>query len=225
MNDKPDAQPADAALGVEDGDLEAEPAVAAELFGGRIELARQFTAALAVHGEERGLIGPLELPRLWTRHVLNSAIAAPLFPAGRVGDVGSGAGLPGIVLAIARPDVQWVLIEPMERRVTWLREQVAALGLDNVQVFHGRGEEWGEGASLDAVTARAVSALRTLIPFTAPLVRDGGELILLKGASAPNEIAAAEKVIRKYKLKDVRVEVLGEGVLSETTRVVRAIVR
>lgn len=209
----------------ETASVEAEPAAAATLFGDRLDLARQFTTALAEHGEERGLIGPQELPRLWTRHVLNSAIAAPLFPAGRVGDVGSGAGLPGIVLAIARPDVQWVLIEPMERRVTWLREQVDALGLDNVEVFHGRGEEWGEGASLDAVTARAVSALRTLVPFTAPLVKDGGELILLKGASAPNEITAAAKVIRKYKLSDVRVEVLGDGVLAESTRVIRAHVR
>lgn len=208
-------------------DLEVEPEVASEIFGDRIDLARRFTAALAEHGEERGLIGPLEAPRLWTRHILNSAIAAPLFPAGGlVGDVGSGAGLPGLVLAIARPDVRWVLIEPMERRVAWLEEQVASLGLDNVVVERARAEEAGryEGV-LDAVTARAVSALRTLLPWTAPLVRDGGELILLKGTGAPAEIEAAAKAIRKYKLSDVRVEVLGEGVLAEETRVVRAIVR
>lgn len=205
-------------------ELEAEPTVAAEIFGDRIDLARRFTDALALHGEERGLIGPLELPRLWTRHVLNSAIAAPLF-SGRVGDVGSGAGLPGLVLAIARPDVQWVLIEPMERRVAWLREQSDELGLENVEVFRGRGEDWKEGAVLDAVTARAVSALRTLIPLTAPLVRPGGQLILLKGAGAPGEIEAAEKQIRTFRLSDMRVDVLGEGVLSETTRVVRATVR
>ena len=204
--------------------VEEEPAVAAELFGDRIDLARKFTAALAEQGEQRGLIGPLELPRLWTRHILNSAIAAPLF-SGHVADVGSGAGLPGLVLAIARPDVKFTLIEPMERRTTWLTEQVEALGLDNVDVFRGRGEEWGAGASFDAVTARAVSALRTLIPFTAPLVRSGGELILLKGQSAPNEITGAEKQIRKFKLSDVRIEVLGEGVLGESTRVVRAFVR
>ncbi|MBF0816678.1 16S rRNA (guanine(527)-N(7))-methyltransferase RsmG [Microbacterium paludicola] len=207
--------------------LEPEPAAAVALFGDRIELARAFTAALAEHGEERGLIGPLEVPRLWTRHILNSAIAAPLFPAGGVvGDVGSGAGLPGIVLAIARPDVRFVLIEPMERRVAWLEEQVAALGLDNVVVERARAEEAGryEG-TLDAVTARAVSALRTLIPWVAPLARDGGELILLKGTGAPTEIEAAQKAIRKYKLSDVRVEVLGEGVLAEETRVVRAVVR
>ncbi|GLJ60816.1 MULTISPECIES: 16S rRNA (guanine(527)-N(7))-methyltransferase RsmG [Microbacterium] len=207
--------------------LEAEPAEAAALFGDRIDLARTYTQALAEHGEERGLIGPLEVPRLWSRHILNSAVTAPLFPeGGRVGDVGSGAGLPGLVLAIARPDVQWVLIEPMERRTTWLNEQVAALGLDNVVVERARAEEAGrwEGV-LDAVTARAVSALRTLIPWTAPLVRDGGELILLKGQSAPNEIDAAAKAIRKYKLSDVRVEMVGEGTISEPTRVVRALVR
>ncbi|MGC5223652.1 16S rRNA (guanine(527)-N(7))-methyltransferase RsmG [Micromonospora sp. DT81.3] len=205
-------------------ELEQEPAAAATIFGGRVDAARRFTEALAEHGEERGLIGPLELPRLWSRHVLNSAIAAPLF-SGRVGDVGSGAGLPGLVLAIARPDVRWVLIEPMERRVAWLREQVESLELDNVEVVRGRAEDWKEGPVLDAVTARAVSALRTLIPLTAPLVRDGGELILLKGAGAPGEIGAAEKQIRKFKLTNTRVELLGEGVLEEPTRVVRATVR
>lgn len=205
-------------------ELELEPAAAADIFGDRIGLARQFTAALAEHGEERGLIGPLELPRLWTRHVLNSAVAAPLF-SGTVGDIGSGAGLPGLVLAIARPDVQFVLIEPMERRVAWLTEQVDELGLENVEVFRSRGEDWRRGPVLDAVTARAVSALRTLIPVTAPLVRNGGELVLLKGASAQQEIAAAEKQIRKFKLSDVRVEVVGEGLLAEPTRVVRATVR
>lgn len=207
--------------------VEREPDAATTLFGDRIELARAYTAALAEHGEERGLIGPQELPRLWTRHVLNSAIAAPLFPAGGLaGDVGSGAGLPGLVLAIARPDVSWVLIEPMERRVTWLEEQVAALGLENVVVERARAEEAGryEGV-LDAVTARAVSALRTLIPWVAPLARDGGELILLKGMGAPAEIEAAQKQIRRFKLSDVRVEVLGEGLLAEETRVVRATVR
>jgi len=207
-------------------EVEPEPAAAAAVFGERIEVARAFTAALAAHGEERGLIGPLEPPRLWTRHVLNSAVAAPLFPAGgRVGDLGSGAGLPGLVLAIARPDVRWVLIEPMECRVAWLDEQVAALGLANVEVLRARGEDWREGPVLDAVTARAVSALRTLIPLAAPLVRSGGELILLKGANAANEIAAAEKVIRKHRLMDVRVEPVGEGVIDEPTRVVRATVR
>ena len=203
--------------------LEAEPEVAAILFGDQIAAARRFTDNLAVQGEERGLIGPLELPRLWTRHVLNSAIAAPLFH-GSSADVGSGAGLPGLVLAIARPDVEWTLIEPMERRVAWLTEQVADLELSNVTVLRGRAEDV-EPKQFDVVTARAVSALRTLLPWTAPLVRDGGELALLKGQNAGAEIDAAAKQVKKYRLSDVRVEVLGEGVLSETTRVVRAAVR
>ena len=135
--------------------IEVEPAEASVVFGDRIELARRFTAALGEHGEERGLIGPLEPARLWSRHILNSAVAGPLFAAGaRVGDVGSGAGLPGLVLAIARPDVEWVLIGPMERRVTWLQEQTDALELQNVTIVRARGEEWSEGAVLDAVTAR-----------------------------------------------------------------------
>ena len=205
-------------------DLEIEPSVAAELFGDRIEVARAFTAALAREGEERGLIGPLELPRLWTRHILNSAIAAPLFH-GSVADIGSGAGLPGLVLAIARPDVEWTLIEPMERRITWLNEQVLDLGLTNVTVLRARAEDVRPLEAFDVVTARAVSALRTLIPLTAPLVSDGGELTLLKGMNVSNEIDAAQKQIKKFRLTDVRVEVLGEGVLPETTRVVRARVR
>ena len=205
-------------------DVENEPAVAEVIFGDRIDLARQFTAALAAQGEERGLIGPLELPRLWTRHILNSAIAAPLFH-GSVADIGSGAGLPGIVLAIARPDVEWTLIEPMERRVTWLNEQKDALGLTNVTVTRARAEDVRPESGFDVVTARAVSALKTLIPLTAPLVRDGGELTLLKGINASNEIDAAQKQIKKFRLSNVRVEVLGEGVLPEITRVVRAVVR
>ncbi|MDP3949336.1 16S rRNA (guanine(527)-N(7))-methyltransferase RsmG [Microbacterium sp.] len=204
--------------------VEIEPAVAASIFGDRIDLARQFTAALADQGEERGLIGPLELPRLWTRHVLNSAIAAPIFH-GTAADIGSGAGLPGLVLAIARPDVSWTLVEPMERRVNWLSEQVTELGLGNVEVLRSRAEDVRATGKFDFVTARAVSALRTLIPFTAPLLRDGGEVALLKGVNAPAEIEAAAKQIKKYRLSDVRVEVLGEGVLEETTRVVRATVR
>lgn len=202
--------------------VETEPAAAVDIFGDRIELARSFTKALVAEGELRGLIGPLELPRIWTRHILNSAIAAPLF-SGSVADVGSGAGLPGLVLAISRPDVQWTLIEPMDRRVTWLNEQVEALGLDNVKVTRARAED--VGLEFDVVTARAVSAMRTLVPITAPLVRDGGELILLKGHNVPAEIESAQKVLKKHKVTEVSIEVLGEGVLGETTRVFRARVR
>ena len=202
--------------------LEEEPAVAAKLFGERVELARRFTADLAREGETRGLIGPLEPPRLWSRHVLNSALVASLLRAGRVGDVGSGAGLPGLVLAIARPDVQLVLIEPMERRVDWLREEADALGLANVEVVRARSEEARLDAPLDQVTARAVSALAKLLPSTATLLRSGGEFLFMKGARVEEEIAAAQKVIRKLSLRDVRVEVLGEGIVPEPTRVFRA---
>jgi 16S rRNA (guanine527-N7)-methyltransferase len=204
--------------------LEAEPAAAVTLFGNQIAVARAFAGNLADQGEKRGLIGPLELPRLWTRHILNSAIVAPLLRPGRVGDVGSGAGLPGLVLAIARPDVSFVLIEPMERRVAWLNDQVSALGLDNVEVLRSRAEDVRLETPLDQVTARAVSAFRTLIPLTAPLLRVGGELVLMKGAGAPAEVEAAAKAIRKYKLTDVEVITLGDGVLDEVTRVIRATV-
>lgn len=205
-------------------EVEAEPAAAADLFGDRIELARRFAAALAEHGEERGLIGPLELPRLWTRHILNCAVVAPLLRPGRVGDVGSGAGLPGLVLAIARPDVSFTLIEPMERRVAWLEEQVSSLGLSNVEVVRARAEEVKLSEPLDQVTARAVSALRKLLPITAPLLRAGGELVLLKGAGAQGEIDAAAKELRKYRVDNPEVLVLGEGTLAEVTRVIRATV-
>lgn len=204
-------------------DIEAEPTVAAQLFGDRIELARQFAAALAAHGEERGLIGPLEPARLWTRHILNCVLAAPLLRPGTVGDVGSGAGLPGLVLAIARPDVSFTLIEPMERRVAWLNEQVDALALDNVEVLRARAEE-APRYGFDQVTARAVSALRKLVPITAPLLRLGGEFVFLKGESAQAEIEAASKELRKHRVHDVEVLVLGEGVLAEVTRVIRATV-
>lgn len=204
--------------------LEPEPAVAAEIFGAHLERGRQFTEALARHGEELGLIGPLELPRLWTRHILNSALVAPLLNPGRVGDVGSGAGLPGLVLAIMRPDVTFTLIEPMERRVAWLERQVGELELSNVDVVRARAEESKLKGALDQVTARAVSALRTLIPVTAPLLRPGGELVLMKGAGVDGEIAAAEKAIRKFHVHDAEVLVLGEGVVDEVTRVFRAVV-
>ncbi|MFC6356291.1 16S rRNA (guanine(527)-N(7))-methyltransferase RsmG [Luethyella okanaganae] len=204
--------------------LETEPAAAEFVFGEHIEKVRAFTANLAEQGERLGLIGPLELPRLWTRHILNCGVVAPLLRPGRVGDVGSGAGLPGLVLAIARSDVSFVLIEPMERRVAWLDDQVAVLGLDNVEVLRARAEDTSLNGRLDQVTARAVSAFRTLIPLTAPLLRPGGELVLMKGAGAANEISAAEKAIRKHRLRDVEVIVLGEGLLQEVTRVIRATV-
>lgn len=173
---------------------------------------------------ELGLIGPLELPRLWTRHILNSVLVAPLLRPGRVGDVGSGAGLPGIVLAIARPDIQFILIEPMERRVEWLLHEVGRLGLANVEVLRARAEEAKISPYLDQVTARAVSALSKLIPVTAPLVRSGGELIFLKGASVEREVEAAIKAIRNAHLVDVEILTIGEEFGTESTRVFRATV-
>jgi 16S rRNA (guanine527-N7)-methyltransferase len=207
-----------------DTNVETEPAEAAVLFGDRIDLARAFTADLARRGEELGLIGPLELPRLWSRHILNCALVAPLLSPGVVGDIGSGAGLPGLVLAIARPDVQFVLIEPMERRVDWLTSESASLGLENVRVLRARAEETKLDWPLDQVTARAVSSLSTLIPITAPLVKAGGQMIFMKGARVDDEVAAAAKAIRKARLSEVEVLVLGEGVVSEVTRVFRATV-
>ena len=207
-----------------DDNLEPEPASAVAVFGDRIEVVRQYTADLARRGEELGLIGPLELPRLWSRHILNCGIVAPLLKPGRVGDVGSGAGLPGIVLAIARPDVELVLIEPMERRVDWLIAESADLGLTNVTVVRARAEESWQTVTLDQVTARAVTALSKLIPATAPLLRNGGEMIFMKGERVQAEIDAAAKIIRRSHLTDVEVLILGEGVIPEVTRVFRATV-
>lgn len=204
--------------------MEDEPAAAASLFGERIELARAYTADLARRGEELGLIGPLEPPRLWSRHILNCALLAPLLRPGAVGDVGSGAGLPGLVLAIARPDVRLVLIEPMERRVDWLREQADLLGLDNVAVVRARAEDAQLDAPLDQVTARAVTALSKLIPATIHLVRSGGELLFMKGERVEQELDAASKQIRKARLHGVEVLVVGDGIVAQATRVFRATV-
>lgn len=204
-------------------ELEPEPSIAVELFGDRIDRARAYTADLARRGEELGLIGPLEPPRLWSRHVVNSALLAPLLRPGRVGDIGSGAGLPGIVLAIARPDSHLVLIEPMERRVEWLREQASLLALDNVEVIRGRAEDV-RLSPLDQVTARAVTSLRKLIPLVAPLVRPGGELVLMKGRRVAEEQIDAAKAIAKARLRDVAVLELGLGIVEEPTMVFRATV-
>lgn len=206
-------------------ELEAEPAGAVTLAGTQIEPLRRFTQRLAEQGELRGLIGPLELPRLWTRHVLNSALIAPLIGEGlRVADIGTGGGMPGLILAIVRPDLHVRLIEPMERRCVWLTECIDELGLSNAEVLRGRAEEYHDAFEVDVVTARAVTALRKLIPLTVPLLQDGGETVFLKGSGVDAEIEAARKQIAKFKLREVRVEVLGEGLLSETTRVFRATV-
>jgi 16S rRNA (guanine527-N7)-methyltransferase len=204
-------------------EVEVEPAVAEQIFGSHIEIARQFANNLAQFGEERGLIGPLEPQRLWSRHILNCGVFADLLTAGTlVGDIGSGAGLPGLVLALARPDVDFALIEPMERRTDWLSEQVTELGLKNVQVVRSRVQDAPFIEKCDVVTARAVSALKTLIPMTAPLVKPGGSLLLMKGASVDREIVDAQKQIRVHRLVSLQVIYSGEGILDEPTRLVQA---
>jgi len=204
--------------------VEAEPDAAEGVFGARIDVARAYTADLARRGEELGLIGPLELPRLWSRHILNCVLIAPLLRPGLVGDVGSGAGLPGLVLAIARPDVQFSLIEPMERRVDWLIAESQDLGLDNVTVVRARAEDARLPQRLDQVTARAVTALSKLIPATAPLVVHGGEMLFYKGARVAEEVTAAAKQIKRAHLSAVEVLELGAGIVPEVTRVFRATV-
>lgn len=203
---------------------EPEPAVAARVFPVGLEKVREFTRMLAEHGEERGLIGPREAERIWSRHVLNSGVLAEVLEAGHVIDVGSGGGLPGLVVAIARPDVHVTLVEPMERRTAWLEEQVRVLDLENVTVCRARAQEAPFAEAADQVTARAVSALRTLIPLVAPLAKPGGELVLMKGANAAREIDEAAKQIKMFGLSDVRVVTLGEGMLEQPTWVVRATV-
>ncbi|MBA4248498.1 MAG: 16S rRNA (guanine(527)-N(7))-methyltransferase RsmG [Microbacterium sp.] len=205
--------------------IEPEPAAAAVVFGEHIERARAFTAHLGEQGETLGLIGPLEAARLWSRHIINCAVVAPFLTAhGRVADVGSGAGLPGLVLAIARPDVHLTLIEPMERRTDWLRDESERLGLTNVTVLRARAEEAVSAGPFDQVTARAVSALTKLVPLTAPLARAGGELIFLKGARITEEISAATSVLRRHRVTDIEVIELGEGIVPEVTRLFRATV-
>lgn len=205
-------------------ELEAEPAEAAAVFGDRLPVVRRYTEDLAEHGILLGLIGPLEPARLWSRHVLNSGLLAPFLPDGAaVADVGSGAGLPGLVLAAARPDLVMTLIEPMERRVAWLQEERDRLGLTNVVVERSRAEDAAPGR-FDVVTARAVGALSGLLPITVPLAKPGGRLALLKGASVEAELAKAEKVVRRLRLADVRVEIAGLGMASLETRVLVATV-
>ena len=204
-------------------DVEPEPAVARSVFGPGLPLVRRYASDLARFGVELGLIGPLEPARLWTRHLVNCGLVAPLIPHGAtVGDVGSGAGLPGLVLAAARPDIAMTLIEPMERRVVWLEDEIGRLGLENVTVLRARAEE--VGGRFDVVTARAVGALVKLLPLVVPLVAPGGRLALMKGAGVDDELGKADRVIRRLGLTDLRVEIVGTGMASLETRVVVATV-
>ncbi|WP_218221486.1 16S rRNA (guanine(527)-N(7))-methyltransferase RsmG [Nesterenkonia sp. Act20] len=201
---------------------EPERAAASAIFGDRLDLAERYVGHLCSTGIEHGLLGPREVPRIWSRHVLNCAILAPELTADTtVADVGSGAGLPGLALAIARPDVEFILIEPMERRVEWLSTVVQDLDLDNVQLIRARAEEVTDEVMADVVTSRAVTALKRLLPLTVPLLDDDGELLLLKGRSVHSEIEAASKSFSRYKLQKPTVELLGEGLLEEPSTVVR----
>lgn len=201
----------------------AEESVAAEtVFGSRLPLARSFVAHLASSGIERGLLGPREVPRLWGRHVLNCAVVADLMSRdASVVDVGSGAGLPGLAIAVARPDLQLHLVEPLERRVTWLNEVVDDLSLTNVTVHRARAEEMVGRIAGDYVTARAVSALSTLAGWTIPLAKADGEVLAIKGRSAAEEIEKARKIIRRLGGGSIEIVTAGAGVLQEPTTVVR----
>jgi 16S rRNA (guanine527-N7)-methyltransferase len=172
------------------------PPEAAAVFGPALDQARAYARLLATDGTVRGLIGPREVPRLWDRHLLNSAAIATLVPPGaRVVDVGSGAGLPGIPLALVRPDLAITLLEPLARRVAFLDECVDRLGLAHVTVVRGRAEEGPVLRSLggaDVVTARAVAPLDRLAGWCLPLLRVGGQLLALKGSSAAEELAAVQ---------------------------------
>ncbi|MBT2513718.1 16S rRNA (guanine(527)-N(7))-methyltransferase RsmG [Arthrobacter sp. ISL-30] len=203
----------------------AELQAAEKIFGSRLELAKRYVEHLATSGTERGLIGPREIPRLWSRHVLNCAvIESEIAQDSHVADVGSGAGLPGLCLAIARPDLELTLIEPLERRVIWLQEVVDDLGLDNVTVMRTRAELAVGLINADVVTARAVSALSNLAGLTIPLLGGKGEVVAIKGRSAAEEIEKASKVIRKLGGVKTSVVVVGQDLLKEPTTVVRIVV-
>ncbi len=190
------------------------------MFAARLPLAERYAALLADAGVVRGLIGPREAPRLWERHLINCALLADALPLDAdVCDIGTGAGLPGLVLAIVRPDLTLTLVEPMLRRTTWLETSVGELGLTNVEVRRGRAEDLhGEIASPFA-TARAVARLDKLARWTFPLLTAGGTLVAMKGSSAHTELAEDEPALRRLGLVSARVsehgaDLLGQAVLT-----------
>nr|WP_229706158.1 16S rRNA (guanine(527)-N(7))-methyltransferase RsmG [Micromonospora sonchi] len=201
---------------------------ARRLIGDRLDLAAAYAELLVTDGVLRGLIGPREAPRIWDRHLLNCAAVAELIPAGAtVLDVGSGAGLPGLVLAIARPDLTVTLIEPLARRTAFLQEAVDVLALDgSVRVFRGRAEEAAAGADPlrgDVVTARAVAPLDRLATWCLPLAVPGGRLLALKGASAAEEIAEHAAAVHRLGGGGAVLRRCGEGVLEPPTTVVEIV--
>lgn len=202
--------------------LEDTPAAAAQIFSEHLAAAQRYAQLLATDGVVRGLIGPREAPILWTRHILNSAVVAEAIPADtRVVDIGSGAGLPGIPLALARPDLRIDLVEPLLRRTTFLEEVVAELGLTRVRVVRGRADEVIEMVGgADVVTARAVAPLGKLAVWASPLLRIGGQLAVLKGRSAGDEIAQDAEQLTAAGFKDVAVRTVGDGLPEASTTVV-----
>ena len=177
-----------------------DPAVVVQIVPpARLPVLERYAGFLASAGVTRGLIGPREAPRLWDRHLMNSALLAPLVPdSARVVDVGSGAGLPGLVLAIARPDLEVTLVEPMARRVAFLVEAVEELGITNVTVLRERAGQWHQAPTFDVATARAVAPLPKLLSWAMPLVEPGGVLLAMKGSSAEEEVAAAAGELRRW---------------------------
>lgn len=216
---------AEAARGTAGANDETPPAPvgAGEVFGDRLPLAVRYVEILSTAGLERGLMGPRERPRLWDRHVLNSAAAAGVFLQGEtVVDIGSGAGLPGIPLALARPDLRITLVEPLLRRATFLHEVIDELGLD-VRIIRGRAEEKqtiSHTGGSDVVTSRAVAPLAKLAGWSAPLLRPGGRMVALKGESASEEIARDAAALKRLRFEDVRVDVVSAPDAEETRLVI-----
>ena len=199
------------------------PDVARGVFASeRLPLARAYARWLAEAGTVRGLIGPREVPRLWERHLLNCGVLAEAVPPeSTVVDLGSGAGLPGIVLAIARPDLRITLVEPLLRRASFLEEVVEDLGLAGVEVVRGRADDLHGRRLFDVVTSRAVAPLERLLRWSMPLVAPRGALVAMKGSSVDAEILAAAPVLASYRCAAPELLRLGEGVVTPTTLVVR----
>ncbi|MFI7894201.1 16S rRNA (guanine(527)-N(7))-methyltransferase RsmG [Streptomyces sp. CACIS-1.16CA] len=210
----------------EAAELPQAPAEAREVFGELFPEAVRYAELLADAGVKRGLIGPREVPRLWERHLLNCAVLAEVVPEGvTVCDVGSGAGLPGIPLALVRPDLKITLLEPLLRRTNFLQEVVELLGLDHVTVVRGRAEEvLGTLQPVQVVTARAVAPLDRLAGWGVPLLKPYGEMLALKGDTAEEEIAGARAALSKLGVVETEVLHVGEGVVEPLSTVVRVVV-
>ena len=192
------------------------------VFSHRLPLAERFADMLADSGVVRGLIGPREVPRLWDRHLVNCALLGRAIDDDLdVCDIGSGAGLPGLVLAIARPDLRVTLVEPLLRRTAFLDEAVAELELANVEVVRARAEELHGKREFSVVTSRAVAPLERLLRWSMPLVRQGGALVAMKGSSVYAELEEAQAALRKYGAGAVSVEEYGEGPVERPTTVIR----